>query len=220
MTGIYKITSPSGKVYIGQSRNINKRKSVYKNLKCAGQEYIYRSLKKYRFELHEFKVIHELPNDINQKDLNAYEVLYITSYSNCGAKMMNISFQDQLGKISQETRIKISGMLKEKGIVPPSRVGTKLSESHKNILINSRKGCKNSASHNKILSENAKKNCFGLRQAQQKNCKNWAVYSDGFFVGLFSPASKVAQVTGINLKNIYSMSKTGRTIAGFKIIKK
>jgi len=29
MIGIYKITSPSGKVYIGQSKDLNKRKKDY-----------------------------------------------------------------------------------------------------------------------------------------------------------------------------------------------
>ena len=47
MIGIYKITSPSGKIYIGQSKDIEKRFKAYKNLKCKGQPYIYRSLLKY-----------------------------------------------------------------------------------------------------------------------------------------------------------------------------
>lgn len=35
--GIYKITSPSNKVYIGQSRNIDKRLLKYKRLICERQ---------------------------------------------------------------------------------------------------------------------------------------------------------------------------------------
>lgn len=49
--GIYKITSPTGKIYIGQSVNIEKRwNSYYKNLSCKEQRIIYNSLKKHGFE--------------------------------------------------------------------------------------------------------------------------------------------------------------------------
>ena len=34
MIGIYKITSPNGKHYIGQTTNYDKRYSAYKNHKC------------------------------------------------------------------------------------------------------------------------------------------------------------------------------------------
>lgn len=33
MVGIYKITSPTNKIYIGQSKNIRKRFNNYQNLK-------------------------------------------------------------------------------------------------------------------------------------------------------------------------------------------
>ena len=41
MVGIYKITNPSGKIYIGQSVNIDNRISSYKNLKCKNQTKLY-----------------------------------------------------------------------------------------------------------------------------------------------------------------------------------
>jgi hypothetical protein len=42
--GIYKITSPTNKVYIGQSIKINERKRKYKKLDCKNQPKIYNSL--------------------------------------------------------------------------------------------------------------------------------------------------------------------------------
>ena len=46
--GIYKIVSPSEKIYIGQSINIEKRwEKNYKTLKCKTQTKLYNSLKKY-----------------------------------------------------------------------------------------------------------------------------------------------------------------------------
>ena len=57
MVGIYKITNPSGKIYIGQSVNIDNRISSYKNLKCKNQTKLYRSLLKYTFENHIFEIL-------------------------------------------------------------------------------------------------------------------------------------------------------------------
>ena len=45
--GIYKITSPSGKIYIGQSKDINLRIIYYKNARCKCQQKLYYSILKY-----------------------------------------------------------------------------------------------------------------------------------------------------------------------------
>jgi group I intron endonuclease len=63
MIGIYKITSPSGKIYIGQSTNIEKRWSTYKKLQCKGQIKLFNSLKKYGHEAHKFEVLEECDKD-------------------------------------------------------------------------------------------------------------------------------------------------------------
>jgi group I intron endonuclease len=62
--GIYKITSPSGKVYIGQSTNIEKRWVFYYTLNCKGQTKLYNSLKKYTPEHHIFDIIEECDLDV------------------------------------------------------------------------------------------------------------------------------------------------------------
>jgi len=57
---IYKITSPSERIYIGQSWNWIKRKSVYKRLACREQVLLYNSLIKYGFEQHKVEIINEI----------------------------------------------------------------------------------------------------------------------------------------------------------------
>lgn len=53
---IYKITNPTGKVYIGQSSNVQTRIKWYK--RCApDQPAIYNSIKKYGYENHQFKIL-------------------------------------------------------------------------------------------------------------------------------------------------------------------
>lgn len=49
---IYKITSPTGKCYIGKTVNFKKRMADYKALRCKGQPKLYRSLLKHGFENH------------------------------------------------------------------------------------------------------------------------------------------------------------------------
>lgn len=57
--GIYKITSPSRKVYIGQSKNIYKRWLQYRSLNCKSQILLYNSLKKYGVDKHVFEIVCE-----------------------------------------------------------------------------------------------------------------------------------------------------------------
>jgi group I intron endonuclease len=78
MVGIYKITNPTGKIYIGQSVNIDKRKSAYKRMKCEDQPSIYRSLKKHGWENHIFEIIEEC----NICDLQTKEIYWKKYYLN------------------------------------------------------------------------------------------------------------------------------------------
>lgn len=88
VTGIYKITSPIGRIYIGRSYNIRKRMITHKSSKCK-----YGDLKKsfilYGFNSHKIEIIHELPNDVDKTTLDAYESLYIQQYKECGALLFN-----------------------------------------------------------------------------------------------------------------------------------
>ena len=69
--GIYKITSPSGKIYIGQSKDINKRFNLYKRLQCERQPKLYNSFIKYGTINHKFEVLCECNKELlNLFDLN------------------------------------------------------------------------------------------------------------------------------------------------------
>jgi group I intron endonuclease len=60
MIGIYKITNPKGRVYIGQSIYIERRLKEYSNVnKGKGQVRLYNSIVKYGFSQHIFEVIEE-----------------------------------------------------------------------------------------------------------------------------------------------------------------
>ena len=70
MIGIYKITSPTGKIYIGQSNNIENRKKFYKRLDCINQIKLYNSLLKYSWKQHIFEVIEECTlEQLNEREI-------------------------------------------------------------------------------------------------------------------------------------------------------
>jgi group I intron endonuclease len=76
MIGIYKITSPTKKIYIGQSVNIEKRILSYKGLHCKNQTIIYNSLKKYGVDKHKFEILCECEiSELNDKE-RYYQDLY------------------------------------------------------------------------------------------------------------------------------------------------
>jgi group I intron endonuclease len=55
--GIYKITSPSGKIYIGQSKDIARRMLKYKTGNVKAQTKIFNSIRKYGFDAHSVETI-------------------------------------------------------------------------------------------------------------------------------------------------------------------
>jgi group I intron endonuclease len=121
MPVIYKITSPTNKIYIGQSWDFIDRIKFYKRLHCKLQTKIYNSLVKYGYDNHIIEIIHTLPEDIKQCYLDSYELLYWQLYKDCDFEMLNIREPGRGGKLSEETKIKIKNKLK----------GRTLSENHK-----------------------------------------------------------------------------------------
>lgn len=57
LCGIYKITSPVGKIYIGQSKNFEQRFSDYRRGRCPQQRKLFNSLYKYGFINHRVEII-------------------------------------------------------------------------------------------------------------------------------------------------------------------
>jgi group I intron endonuclease len=116
MIGIYKITSPSGRIYIGQTTNSKDRFRRYYYLDCKEQTKLYRSFLKYEVKNHIFEFIEEC--DITQ--LNERERYYQDLYDvlNVGLNCVLTQTNDKSGKASLQTRLKISNSnkIRRKGI--------------------------------------------------------------------------------------------------------
>ena len=130
MKGIYKITSPSNKIYIGQSIDIERRFRHYKRMVCKDQVKIYNSFLKYGVDAHIFEVL-ELcdTEELNNRERH-YQDLY-DSVAN-GLNLLYVKSEHFNGGHSDESKKKISDSL----------TGRKLSEEHKYKigLNNSRRG--------------------------------------------------------------------------------
>lgn len=134
MIGIYKITSPSNKVYIGQSININRRFKNYKSIsQTKGQVMLHNSFKKYGVNNHTFEVIEECSVELLNERERHYQDLYnvLNGGLNCLLTSTNDSVkvysaesiekirQGNLGKeISFDIRKRTSETMKLKGIKP------------------------------------------------------------------------------------------------------
>lgn len=107
MTGIYKVTSPTDRVYIGQSVYIENRFKEYKKLKCKGQIRLYNSFKKHGVENHKFEVIEECVIDkLNERERHWQD--YYNVLSKGGLNCFLTKTNDISGRKSYETIYKTS----------------------------------------------------------------------------------------------------------------
>lgn len=132
MIGIYKITSPSGKIYIGQSVDIKKRKREYVGLHCKGQTKLYNSLVKYGFYEHIFEIIEQCTiEQLNERE-RYWQDFYNVVEGGLNQRLTKTT--DRSGQCSQEVREKIRQGQKRIGNKPPSRQGTKHSKESRDKI--------------------------------------------------------------------------------------
>ena len=129
MIGIYKITNKiNGKVYIGQSINIDTRWRQHINAK--DNYAIHNAIKKYGEENFKFEVLLECPVEM----LNVWERDMIALYDCITPKGYNLTEGGEGYKCSDETRLKMSKAKKGIKRKPFSEeTKRKMRESHKGI---------------------------------------------------------------------------------------
>jgi len=170
MIGIYKITSPKGRVYIGQSIDIEMRFKHYKAMyNCKGQTKLYNSFLKYGVENHQFEILCECDVlELNKKERH-YQELYNVLKNGLNCLLTKTS--DKSGFASEETiaRIKIANKLKRVGKKHSEQTKKKLSEISKLNVI----GRKHSDETKlKIkLSSMGNKNSLGTRRSKDSKEK-------------------------------------------------
>jgi len=105
MTGIYKITSPTGKVYVGQSVNLKRRIRDYTN-NCKSQTRVIDSFNTHGADSHSFMVIEECDISI----MNDRERYWQEFYDVCGDNGLNCLLTQtdtKKRKMSDQSKIKM-----------------------------------------------------------------------------------------------------------------
>lgn len=105
--GIYKITSPSGRIYIGESKDVIKRWRGYKRLGCKSQPKLQRSFLKYGTKEHTFEIIEEcLFEDLLCRE-RYYQDFYDVLNGGLNCKLTECGEQKQIH--SEEMKDKMRG---------------------------------------------------------------------------------------------------------------
>lgn len=115
MIGIYKITSPTGKHYIGQSINVERRIKGYRQMSnCNRQRILYNSLKKHGTDLHEFSILETLNDKLSNEEmvvwLNDKEIFYSLKFNSLSPSGLNLVIGGKHGFASEELKQRFSEM--------------------------------------------------------------------------------------------------------------
>lgn len=157
--GIYKVTSPTGRIYVGQSSNLKRRFRNYRSLIATlkDQVKLYRSFLKHGVENHQFDVIEYC----SREQLNCSERFWQDEFDAISDQNLNCLLTkcgDKPKVVSEETRRKISASSKGKTVSEETRkkigdahrgeksimYGKNISQEHKDKISNSNKGRKHS----------------------------------------------------------------------------
>ncbi len=176
---IYKITSPNGKIYIGQTINKHNRKRIYKSGFFKSQTKLWNSCEKHNWNPSEtFEIIEECLCGKSKSNLNEREIYWIEFYDsfesglncskggegNLGRKWSEESRRkaslSKMGKTTPEdVKLKISGSL----------LGCKRSEETKEKYSLAKAGIPLSSEHKERLrlTSMGNKNCVGRKYSEE-----------------------------------------------------
>ena len=132
MIGIYKITNPNGKIYIGQTIDYERRLRHYKLLKCKEQPRLYNSLVKYGVENHRFEFIWSCFKCYLTKWERYFQEMHKSTGKN-GLNCILVKTDEFSGGHSEESKKKISEGLKGRTFSPEHRA--KIAEANRNRVI-------------------------------------------------------------------------------------
>lgn len=129
---VYKHTSPSGKSYIGQTNNYNKRCRYHQSYKqCTA---FYSAIQKYSWD----NFTHEILKDnLTLEEANHFEIFYIAKYKSMQPTGYNIMEGGKNSKLAKETKDKLRNLMKGRS---PSNKGISHSDESKKKMSESAKG--------------------------------------------------------------------------------
>lgn len=204
--GIYKITSPTGKVYIGQSTDIKRRFNSYKRIKESDHPKLYNSIKKYGYLSHTFDILEECGSLM----LDEKEIYYIKFFDSIKTGL-NCRDGGARGKLSKDSLKKLSESLKLAAKNPETKrkrsewqIGRKMSEESKVKM--------RIAAKNRKPNINQIKSAKGNKYAQKSPIE---IYLNGIFHSVGCNLYEAAKIVNGDFRNVQRAIKTGGKHKGF-----
>ena len=148
MIGIYKIISPTNKIYVGQSINIENRWLSYKrNNNFYSQTRLRNSIKKYGVENHKFIILEEcIIDQLNERERHYQDLYDVLGLNGLNCRLTTTTSKSGKNSIESNLKRSLSTKGKPKGPRPDVSVRNKIihtgkiiSEQHKEAL-RARKG--------------------------------------------------------------------------------
>lgn len=239
--GIYKITSPKGRIYIGQSTNIVKRFAYYEKGYCKGQPRLLNSLKKYGYSNHDFSIIEECCVErLNEKERywqEFYKVLgkkglncLYTTVGDCvyhgtlsHMKKRRKAYKKKV--LSKEHKKKIALSWLTRKVSDETRkkqslahMGKSKSVSHRNNISKGRRGIKFSeASIQKMRKPKSPEHVMKIRAIIEKR-KKPVIQLDqaGIIIKEWQSSSDASKALNIATQNIVRACKNNINAGGYK----
>lgn len=205
MIGIYRITSPSGKVYIGQSVTTDQRVYQYRyadkhsSRKHLGPK-LFNSIQKHGWNQHKFEIIEECSvGKLNERE--TYWKQYYLKLVNGDWKQVLFCdlFDNGGGPRSEETKRKISKSNMGKLVSIETRLkkqitmlGRTFSDETKNKMSMSHKGKPKSKEHIKNMMKNRANVIEGIKLANSKPVDQYDL--QGTFIKSYNSISEAKKV--------------------------
>lgn len=198
--GIYKITSPSCRIYIGQSSNIKKRFSSYNSLRCKGQKRLYASFEKYGVENHKFEVIEECNIDqLNERERHWQEHYDVLSRRGLNCSLVETKWKSQVHIKETIEKIRIANTGKK--FTKEHRKKLSDSKSGENHPMYGKKG-RNHYNFGKRRTEKQKKlQSFVKTGIRHKGCKIVLDINTGVYYDYAKEASQLLNIKYSTLKS-------------------
>jgi group I intron endonuclease len=230
MIGIYKITSPNGKIYVGQTTNFSKRKNYYKNGAKPYQVRIYNSLQKHGYDAHSIEFIEEcLVEKLNERERHWQDFYEVIGENGLNCRLTETN--DKSGFLSEESKAKMSEARQKRILTDKEKLrlkglftGRKHSEETKIKMSESSKGKKKTSEHIAKLPQNQKgkfrpkansdtKQKMSLNSARAKIVYQYS-YNNEFIKEWrnVSEAKKALNINNISYAALGKLSQSG----GFK----
>lgn len=171
---IYKMTSPTDRVYVGMTSNIIKRKAAYSGLDCKSQPLLFKSIEKYGLSNLNFEIIDKFDGTLSEA--KSKEMFWIRTYMSNYCKYpemrgMNLTDggQGTLGYKVSDAQKEITSK-RNKGYKHTEKAKIKISEASKGNMWNI--GKKRTPEHIESLRKANIGNKYNLGRKQLQEEKN------------------------------------------------